>query len=181
MACQRWPTGLTQRNIAVSTSIGTTCVKEIMNSVAFKVGPKDKIASVAKLFEKHDVNAAPVVNDSGVCVGIITSHDVVEYESSRIEMENHLARGLDFEVAHYGDGRPPLLRVPIDEVGIQMTSQVKSVEPHAPLSVAARLMCQEHFHHVIILDPDNHPIGILSSLDILSHILGEPVARREKE
>jgi CBS domain-containing protein len=164
----------------MSTSIGTTCVEEIMNSVIFKVGPKDKIAAVAKLFEKHDVNAAPVVNDADVCIGIITSHDVVEYESSRIEMENHLQRGLGFEMAHYGDGRPPLLRVPIDEVGIQMTSQVESVEPHEPLSVAARKMCQNHIHHLVILDEKKHPVGILSALDILSHILGEPIARNSQ-
>lgn len=165
----------------MSTSIGTTCVEEVMNSVAFKVGPKDKIAAVAKLFEKHDVNAAPVVNQSDVCIGIITSHDVVEYESSRIEMEKHLQKGLGFEMAHYGDGRPPILRVPIDEVGVQMTSQVKSVEPHAPLSVAARMMCHEHIHHVVILDEDKHPVGILSALDVLSHVLGEPIARHGKK
>lgn len=165
----------------MNTSIGTTTVGEIMNAVAFKVGPKDTIEFVSKLFEKHDVNAAPVVNDQDVCIGIITSHDVVEYESSRVEMENHLQRGLGFEMAHYGDGRPPLLRIPIDEVGVQMTSQVKSVQPHAPLSVAARLMCQEHIHHVVILDQEEHAIGILSTLDILSHILGEPVARHEKK
>lgn len=165
----------------MSQSIGTTRVEEIMNSVLFTVEPNDKIAAVAKMFENRDVNAAPVVNDEGVCIGIITSHDLVEYESSRSELERHLKRGLGFEMAHYGDGRPPLLRVPVDEVGVQMTSQLMTVEPHEPLSVAAKLMCQKHIHHIVILDSEKHPVGILSSLDILSHMLGEPIARHQTE
>ena len=162
----------------MSTSIGTTRVDEIMNSILFTVGPKDKIATVAKMFSKHDVNAAPVINDSKVCIGIITSHDMVDYESSRIEVEKHRQRGLGFEKAHYGDGRPPLLRVPIDEVGIQMTTQVETAEPHFTLSHVARTMCQKHIHHLVILNEEGQPVGIISSLDILGHILGEPVVRR---
>jgi CBS domain-containing protein len=159
-------------------SIGTTRVDEVMTTTVFTVGPKEKIANLAKMFEKHDVNAAPVVNDDNVCIGIITSHDLVEYESTRIEVETHLGRGPGFDQAHYWDGRSfPLLRVPIDEVGIQMTTNVASTERHAPVSRAAKLMCERHVHHLVVLDEQKHPVGILSSLDILGHLTGEPIAR----
>ena len=165
----------------MSTSIGTTRVDEVMNTVVFTVGPKEKITAVALMFERHDVNAAPVVNDQNVCIGIITSHDLVEYESTRIKLVEHLDRGMGFDLGHYGDGQAyPMLRVPIDEVGIQMTTKVASVEAHAPLSHAARMMCESHIHHLVILDDEKHPVGILSSLDILGHVIGEPVERHDR-
>ena len=165
----------------MNTSIGTTRVDEAMSTVLFTVGPKEKITAVATMFEKHDVNAAPVVNDQNVCIGIITSHDLVEYESTRIKLMDHLDRGMGFDLGHYGDGQSyPKLRVPIDEVGIQMTTKVASVESHNTLSMAARKMCENHIHHLIILDDERHPVGILSSLDILGHVVGEPVVRHDR-
>lgn len=165
----------------MSSSMGTTRVDDVMSEVVFSIGPREKIASAAALFEQHDVNAAPVVDQAGVCIGIITSHDVVEYESLRIKVADHLDQGLGFDLGHYGDGKTvPLLRVPIDEVGIQMTSKVATVEAHTPLSQAARIMCGQHIHHLIILNQQKHPVGILSSLDILSHLTGEPLIRHDR-
>lgn len=162
-------------------ALGTTRVDEIMTSAVFTVGPKEKIADVAKMFDKHDVNAAPVVDDNNVCIGIITSHDLVEYESTRVEAERHFGRGPQFDQAHYGEGRSfPLLRVPIDEVGIQMTTNVANTERHSPVSRAAKIMCERHVHHLVILDDDKHPVGILSSLDILGYLTGQPIIRHGK-
>lgn len=165
----------------MSLSIGTTCVDEIMNRVLFTVGPKDKISAVARLFEQHDINAAPVVNESNVCIGVITSHDMAEYESTRIEIENARKRGFGYDEAHYGDARSfAMLRIPIDEVGIQMSSLVETADPKSTLSSAARTMCQKHIHHLIVLDESKQPVGMLSPLDILGHLLGEAVTRNEK-
>ncbi len=162
----------------MSTSLGTTRVDEIMNSIDVAVQAKDQMEYAAKVFEKYDVNAAPVVDDDGVCVGIITSHDLVKYEAKRIDMQAELKSGYYFDVAHYGEGMS--MRLPghhFDEVAFHMTKKVETVEAHFPLSRVARMMCQMHFHHVLVLDAERHPIGILSSLDLLGHIIGEPVAR----
>lgn len=162
----------------MNLSMGTTRVDEVMTEVVFTIGPREKMVAAATLFEKNDVNAAPVVDPNGVCIGILTSHDVVEYESVRIKVMDHLDQGLGFDLGHYGDGQSVLLsRLPIDEVGIQMTTKVSTVEPHTPLSQAARTMCAQHIHHLVILDEGKRPVGILSSLDILSHLTGEPLIR----
>lgn len=162
----------------MSKSIGTSCVDEIMNPVDVTVLAKDQMEFVAKVFEKYDINAAPVVDDNGVCVGIITSHDVVKYEAKRIEMEAELKGGCYFDMAHYGEGAP--MRLPghyFDEVAFHMSKNVETVATHFPVSRVARMMCQKHLHHVLVFDEEKHPVGILSSLDILGHIVGEPVSR----
>ena len=165
----------------MNTSMDTTRVDEIMTTIVFTVGPNDKITDVATKLRQHDVNAAPVVNDENVCIGIITSHDLLEYESVRIKIMDHLDRGLGYDLAHYGDGQNfPLLRVPIDEVGIQMTAMLETVKADTSLSQAAQTMCRQHVHHLVILNEAKHPIGILSSLDILGHMTGQTVTRHDR-
>lgn len=160
----------------MNTSLESTRVEEVMTKAVFTVGPNEKITDVATKLRQRSVNAAPVVDKSNVCIGIITSHDLLEYESVRIKVMDHLDRGLGFDLGHYSDGHNfPLLRVPIDQVGIQMTAMLETVAPQASLSDAARLMCQKHIHHLVVLDESKHPIGMLSSLDILAHATGETI------
>ena len=159
-------------------SIGTTRVEEVMNPVTLTVTRGCRMEELARLFELHDVNAAPVVDDAGTFLGIITSHDVVEYESTRAEIQTELNHGYQYDLARYGQGSP--LRVPgqhFNEAGFNMTRTVKTANPDDSVSSAARMMCRSHVHHVVVLDPENRPVGILSSLDIVGLVLGEPVCR----
>lgn len=162
----------------MNPSLGTTRVEDVMSSTVFSVAPTDKIENVAKILEKHDVNAAPVVDSDNVCLGIITSHDMVEFEAMRREVESRARHGQAFDLAHYGDGDSASnLGRPIDEVAHHMSTNVETVGVDSPLSRAARTMCQKHIHHLIVVDDANHPVGVLSSLDILGHLLGEPITR----
>jgi signal-transduction protein with cAMP-binding, CBS, and nucleotidyltransferase domain len=58
-----------------------------------------------------------------------------------------------------------------------MTKQIEPASVDDPLSHVARLMCSKHRHHVLVLDEDKKPIGMLSSLDLLGFVIGEPVCR----
>ena len=162
-------------------SIGTTPIADVMTSVVLTTKATDQMEEVARVFEEQDINAAPVVDESGKCVGIITSHDLVEFEAARKLMQNEISHGYYYNLAHYGDGTSD--RVPglhFNEVGFHMTKALETVGDQEPLSLAARKMCQKHIHHMIVLDDDQKPAGILSSLDILAHLLGEPIVRANK-
>lgn len=163
----------------MSASIGTTRVEDIMMTNVVTVSGIDKMEDVAEVFETQDINAAPVVDPDGKCIGIITSHDLVEYEATRVEMANELRHGYQYDLAKYGDGSSP--KVPgkqFNEVNFHMTRTVQTVDRHHPLSRVVRVMCSRHIHHAIVLDEETKPIGIVSSLDILGHILGVPVWRK---
>ena len=71
-------------------------VCEAVSTSVITVTPTTKLDEVARSFEEHDINAAPVVDGLGKCVGVITSHDLVAYEAHRIEIENDgYRRGMD--------------------------------------------------------------------------------------
>lgn len=54
-------------------------VSEIMSSVSFiKISPNTHLEEVAKIFSKYDLVVAPVVDDNGKILGIITIDDVID-------------------------------------------------------------------------------------------------------
>ena len=138
----------------------------------------DLMEHVAKVFKENDVNAAPVTDKFDKCVGIVTSHDLVEYESVRKSMQNEVNHGSIFDIAHYGsdlDLRMPGLH--FEEAGFHMTKAIHHVSIDTPLSRVAKDMCAHHIHHALVLNEAKKAIGMLSSLDILGFITGEPVCR----
>lgn len=160
------------------TSIGTTRVEDVMITALITVQETDKVEDVAKLFKDQDIHAAPVLNKQGKCVGIITGHDIVEYESVRQAMQNEISRGKAYDMAHYGSGIDP--RWPglhFAEVGYHMSKQIEPAKADDSLSRVAKMMCAKHRHHVLVMDNDGKPIGMLSSLDLLGFVTGEPVCR----
>lgn len=159
-------------------SIGTTRVEEVMITSILTVDEMDKMEEVATLFKEKDINAAPVLDKSSKCVGIVTSHDLAEYESIRKVMQNELVHGKTYNMAHYGAGAE--FRLPgqyFDEVGFHMTKVLETANPQDPLSRVAKQMCAKHIHHVLVLDENKKLLGLLSSLDVLGFVIGEPVGR----
>ena len=149
-------------------------VGEIATTSVITVRTRDKLSDVARLFESNDINAAPVVDTDGGCVGIITSHDIVEYESTREEMENQFRHGANFDLAHYGTGIPfSLPGKPFDEVAFHMTSNIGTIDREKSLADAARVMCDQHLHHLVILDSEQRPAGIISTLDVLRAVFAD--------
>ena len=108
-------------------SIGTTRVQDIMVTNIVTVKETDKMEFVAQLFKENDINAAPVIDENDKCIGVISSHNLVEYESVRRKMENELNHGMCYDLAHYGSGGQ--FRMPgqhFDEVGFHMNKTIQS-------------------------------------------------------
>ncbi len=171
--------GSLSRMNTMTPELQNHCVAEAMRDVTVLVRAHDKIEIVAKLFQDQAINAAPVVNADRVCVGIITGHDLVKYEASRIELENQLEHGRNFDLARYGNESPSRREATsFDAVEQQMTSDFQVISPQDSLAEAARKMCRKHVQHLLILDEAQHPVGILSSLDILGFLVDQQLERK---
>jgi CBS domain-containing protein len=162
-------------------SITTTRVEEVMVTKILTVDQFMKMADLIKLFEENDINAAPVVDKAGRCVGIITSHDVVHYESRRPEFSKAFSQntigGVKNLTPHRALGAIEFPGLNFDEVGFHMRKILFTATIDDPLSEAARNMCKKHIHHVVVLNDGGKPIGLLSSLDVIGLVIGEKVCR----
>jgi CBS domain-containing protein len=153
------------------TDFASFKISDAMSAVRLTVSPTDKLDAVAKLFQAHEINSAPVVDAMDRCVGMITSHDLVRFQSELPSTNARVDQGLSYEITQRdSDGAIQVVSHPFDEVQRQMSPAVQSIDEDQSLLVAARMMCEQHLHHLVVLDHSERPVGILSSLDILSKL-----------
>src|SRR3990172_4602125 len=54
--------------------------KDIMTKEVVTVKPEMTIEELARLFTKHDISGAPVVDEAGGLIGIVTENDLIKME-----------------------------------------------------------------------------------------------------
>lgn len=96
----------------------------------------------AEVFSEHHFSGAPVVDDDGRCQGVLSVFDLVRDRES-------------------GN----------DRVDVHMTRPAKTINADAPILTAARLMCDEHVHRLIVVDGEGRPIATTTSLDLVSAMM----------
>ncbi len=155
----------------MNPDLDTLQIQEAMSPVTVTVTQTQKIGDVARLFQENKINSAPVIDESGRCVGIITSGDLVRFQSQLADAGARIDHGLSFELSQREPGGSlEIVQHPFDEAGRHMTSEVQTVDKATSLVQASKIMCSQGVHHLIVLDDAEHPIGILSSLDILKKL-----------
>ena len=148
-------------------------VGDAMSPVKFTISPVQKLDSVAKLFQQNGIDAASVVDETGKCVGILTNCDLVRFQAELPEVSSHIGGGMSFEAEHRNsDGSLELVAHPFDEVQRHMTRCLQTIDLFSTLRLATTIMREQRIHHLIVLDDAQRPIGILSSLDILTKLDG---------
>ena len=107
------------------------------------------MGELGQLFEKHDFNSFPVVED-GKVLGIVTKFDFLRtFAFTTGQM-----------LPHYDE----LMR---RTVGEAMTEAVVHVEPAAPLTRVLQLMVNLRARSFPIVAPNRHLLGIISREDIM--------------
>jgi CBS domain-containing protein len=102
-----------------------------------------------ELFEKHDFNAFPVVEE-GTMIGLVTKFDFLKtFAFTTGQM-----------VPHYDE-------LMSRTVGKVMTEAVVHVEPAAPLTRVLQLMVNLKARSFPVVAPDHHLVGIISREDIM--------------
>ena len=114
-------------------------VGEIMTSDVLTVEPSDTIGETAQKMVERGVSSA-VVSDYGTLVGIVTERDLTRAVAGRV---------------HSSEAR----------VREWMTSDPITLAPSATADEAAKIMLDNGFRHVPIVD-DGRAVGIVSIRDV---------------
>lgn len=128
------------------------------------------LGEAATLLVEHGISGAPVVDPAGRCVGILTANDFVRHEASAC-----LERGggpTSHRVEISGpQGALHLTDVCDDRVATHMHGALQTIRADAPLLLAARMMCAEHIHRLIVIDAEGRPTGVVTTLDLVAAVL----------
>jgi len=142
--------------------------EDIMSRDVQLIPAEMSMAAAAGLLAREHISGAPVVDPDGHCVGVLTATDFVRLAEKNHKAEEHsrAARTVfasEWEVINGGG-------IPVDEVRSQMSSDVVTVGPQTRLKELARQMIDAHIHRVIVVDAEGHPVGIITSTDVLAAV-----------
>jgi CBS domain-containing protein len=147
---------------------------DLMTSNPISVNAGATVKEAVVMLTSRGFNAAPVIDEAGRPVGVLSSSDVVvhdremptkpgyhqETNAAANSQETGLSRSSDEEV----DGA---------RVRDIMTPAVFSVSPETPARRVIEDMVGLRVHHLFVVDADGILTGVISALDVLQYLRPE--------
>jgi CBS-domain-containing membrane protein len=142
-------------------------VRDVMARDVVSVSANQSLAEAAAVLRGRKVAWAPVVDEAGRCVGVLSATDLLERQRAdddALAMQSH---GIQRD-----EGRPIEIAPDSQYVSAMMTQAVQSVRPEVAVLMAARMMCAGHIHRLPVLDQHDRPVGVVSTMDVVAAMLG---------
>ncbi len=143
--------------------------EDIMNPDVLTVNANMRVRDLAGFLSEHEISGAPVTDDAGRPVGVVSIMDIVSVDVAGSRDSSggtgYYGRAFEhrFDVEGVGAARPELENLDVEDI---MTPVVISVGRDAPVSQIARMMLTDHIHRVIVRDGESIA-GIVTSFDML--------------
>jgi CBS domain-containing protein len=154
---------------------------EVMTSNVACLCRSDRLADAVNLFLRDKISGAPVVDEKGVCVGVLSATDIVSFEEKREKAPTPGAKsalrpfdswawGADWwcEFGKMTREIQPRLEGLVSEY---MTRDLVSVAEETPLGAVIQIMIDAHVHRVLVLDKSGRLAGIITTMDVLTAAL----------
>lgn len=127
-------------------------VAEIMTPNVYTSNMDTPIAQALEICSEKKIRHLPIVDELGELVGLVTDRDLRYCISPRIGTisENNADR--------------ESLKRPVHLIMIRNTI---STSPRASLAEAAQLMLDHRVGCLVVIDPDRHVIGMITSSDLI--------------
>lgn len=135
----------------------------LMTREVVTLQPGTTLKEAARLFIEHGISGAPVVDEKGAVVGVLSESDIVLAADQ--PDEPHTGRLLDLL---FGD-RPSALEPKLHSrtAADAMTSPAVTVPLYEEIWNAAALMRKHEVNRLPVVDERGTPVGILSRGDLL--------------
>ncbi|MFJ2740406.1 cyclic nucleotide-binding/CBS domain-containing protein [Streptomyces sp. NPDC087440] len=117
-------------------------VRDAMSTMVLTIGPAHTLRQAARLMSARHVGAAIVLDSDTSGLGILTERDLLN---------------------SVGSGQDPDL----ETAGSHTTTDVVFAAPSWTLEDAAEAMAHGGFRHLIVLDEQGEPVGVVSVRDII--------------
>ena len=146
----------------------TLHVADAMTTQVVTVSANTTMSEAADLLMEKQITGAPVVDEHGQCVGVLSATDFVHCKAEELEGREPFGNYL---CSHHPSGLYSIDEVRHDLVKEHMTPAVQTMDGNATLMTAAKCMCREHVHRLIVVDERSAPVGVITSLDLIKTFL----------
>lgn len=124
-------------------------VRDAMTADPIAISPKAKLREIEALFESHDFNCVPVIDDQWRLLGILTKFDLLK----AFCFDAHAL------VPHYDE----IMEQIVETI---MTRDPVSVEPHLPLSRLLQKLIEMRTKSLPVVE-NSRLVGIIAREDVL--------------
>jgi len=140
--------------------------KDVMTKDVLTVKLATSVRELAALLDERRIGAAPVVDDGGNLIGIVSESDLVEQDKSL-----HIPTVVSiFDWVIYLESskrfEKELQKMTGQTVADIYTPDVRTVAPETPLSEVADLMTDEGVHLVPVVD-GGQLVGVVARIDLI--------------
>ena len=143
-------------------------VADIMQQPVITLSVHSTMAEAARVLCEQDVSGAPVVDEWGRCIGVLSARDFTRRDQEQPCGEGMAARGEEFSLSQDEFRGPMQIHyVPEDSVERYMSASTQTIEANASLREAARYMTEGHVDRLIVVDDASQPVGVVSTHDLL--------------
>lgn len=140
--------------------------KDIMSSSVLTVKMSTSIAEVAEIFHDNSIGGAPVVDDDGRLVGIITESDLID-QNKKLHIPTVVAI---FDAVVYLESlrkfEEELRKMTGNKVKDLYSADVITVDADTPVNEIASIMADSHFHTIPVLE-NSLLVGVVGKDDIV--------------
>jgi CBS domain-containing protein len=134
-------------------------VADVMTTRVIAVKRSADYKEICSVLRQYRVSACPVINDAGKVVGVVSEADLL-YKVADPNPPSGLIR-LRWKLGEQS-------KVNAVTAGQLMTSPAVSIQPDAPVTVAARIMQNRRVRRLPVVSPAGMLVGIVSRTDLLS-------------
>jgi CBS-domain-containing membrane protein len=139
---------------------------EVMTKDVVTVKKETSIRELAGIFTTRRISCAPVVDDAGTLIGIVTETDLVEQDKSLhiptvisiFDWVIYLESGKKFE--------KELKKMTGQTVGDVYSREVETVAPSTPISDVADIMSSRKIHAIPVVE-GHKVVGIVARIDLI--------------
>ncbi len=145
--------------------------RDVMQTHVVALSPDDPMHVAHRLFYEEGIHGAPVIDDSGAVLGMLSSTDILRAltEAKEVSPVDPITYKNDLDASHDAWGIAPedfKQRVRDAIVSDYMTEGLVHVAPEMPISALARTMRENQIHRVLVLE-DGNVRGIVSTFDLV--------------
>jgi CBS domain-containing protein len=145
--------------------------RDLMETHVQSVGRTTPLLDVHRLFAEEEISGAPVLDEDGALVGVITSSDLVrsvEEERDTVAVETTYFRDLlPYSSPDWSTESEDLQdRLRERRAEDAMTTSVLTVAPDVPAPEIARRLREHRVHRVFVTD-GGRLVGVISAFDLL--------------
>ncbi len=154
----------------------TLTAQSMMNRHVITARPDMTCEEVQELLVANRISGAPVVDETGCLVGLISMSDILNTGlnlafSPSFQESDALDRALESEGFH-------LESITEGFVSDFMTRRVITATPETAIEALAEIMYKNRIHRVVIVDARNQQLcGIVTTFDLLKAFTGKIPAR----